>query len=127
MNSKDKAVLIFVVCIKFGSAATFTVIGEITQPQFATQYSSDVTEQAILAIELRTHQNEEIAKRIETHSPSYILDIHQNKELRDAPNAQPALWWIEEFYTLNSIIVPGEISSILNDLPPEPLTSCSLK
>ena len=55
-----------------------------------------------------------------------IIDsaIHKNKELRDASNAQRALWRVKQFYVMNSIVVPGEIAGILNDLPPEPLTTC---
>jgi hypothetical protein len=127
MNSKVKAFLIFVVGLSLGSVATFIVIGKITQLQFALQYSTDVIEQAVLAIELRANKHEEIAKRIETRLPSYVLAIHQNKELRDAPNARQALWRVKEFYTVNSIAVPNEISGILKELPPEPPTSCCIK
>ena len=127
MNSKVKAFLIFVVGLVLGSVATFIVIGKITQRQFAVQYSADVIEQAVLAIELRADKHEEIAQRIETRLPSYILAIHQNKELRDAPNAQQALWRVKEFYTVNSIAVPNEILGILNDIPAEPPTSCCMK
>jgi hypothetical protein len=127
MNSKVKAFLIFVVGLVVGSIATFIVIGKITQRQFALQYSTDVIEQAVLAIELRANKQEELAKRIETRLPSYVLAIHQNPELRDAPNAQLALWRVKEFYIVNSIAVPDEISGILNNLPAEPPTSCCLK
>jgi hypothetical protein len=127
MNRKVKAFLILVVGLVFGSVATFIVLGKVTQRQFAVQYSTDVIEQAVLAIELRANKHEEIAKRVETRLPSYVLAIHQNKELRDAPNAQQALWRVKEFYTVNSITVPNEISSILKDLPPEPPTSCCKK
>lgn len=108
----------------FGSLATFLIIGKITQRQFAIQYSIDVIEQAVPAIELRANKQEEIAKRIETRLPSYVLAIHQNKELRDAPNAQQALWRVKEFYTISSLTMPIEIAGILNDLPAEPPTSC---
>ena len=127
MNSKVKALLIFVLGLVCGSLVTFIVFGKITQRQFAVQYSTDVIEQAALAIELRANKHEEIAKRIETRLPSYVLAIHQNKELLDAPNAQQALWRVKEFYTVNSIAVPNEISGILKDLPPEPPTSCCKK
>lgn len=127
MNSKVKASLIFIAGLVLGSVATFIVIGKITQRQFAVQYSTAVIEQALLAIELRANKQEEIAKRIETRLPSYVLAIHQNKELRDAPNAQQALWRVKEFYTVNSLAVPNEISAILNALPAEPPTSCDIK
>ena len=127
MNGTVKASLIFIVGLVVGSVVTFIVIGKITQRQFAVQYSTGVIEQAVLAIELRANKQEEIARRIETRLPGYVLAIHQNKELRDAPNAQQALWRIKEFYAVNSIAVPNEISGILNDLPPEPPTSCCKK
>lgn len=127
MNGKLKTPLIFIAGLIFGSVATFIVIGKITQRQFAIQYSTDVIEQAVLAIELRANKQGEIARRIETRLPGYVLAIHQNKELQDAPNAQYALWRVKEFYTVNSIAVPDEISGILNNLPAEPPTSCCLK
>jgi hypothetical protein len=127
MNGKVKASLTFIGGLVFGSVVTFIVIGKITQRQFAIQYSTEVIEQAVLAIELRANKQEEIARRIETRLPSYVLAIHQNKELREAPNARQALWRIKEFYTVNSITVPNEILGILNDLPAEPPTSCCMK
>ena len=127
MNNKVKASLIFIAGLVFGSVATFIVIGKITQRQFAIQYSTDVIEQAVLALELRANKKDEVAKRIEARLPSYVLAIHQNKELRDAPNAQQALWRVKEFYTVNSITVPNEISNILNALGAEPPTSCCIK
>ena len=127
MNGKANVFLIFVVGLVLGSVATFIIVGKITQRQFAVQYSTDLIEQAVLAGELRANKQEEIAKRIETRLPSYVLAIHQNKELRDAPNAQQALWRVKEFYVVNSLVVPNEISGILNELPPEPPTSCDIK
>ncbi len=89
-------VLIFFGGLVFGSMVTFFIIGKITQRQFALQYSANVFEQAVLARELRSNKQEVIAKRIETNLPVYVLTIHQNKELRDAPNAQEALWEVKK-------------------------------
>ena len=127
MNDKAKAFLLFVAGLILGSVATFIVVGKITQRQFAVQYSTDLIEQAMLAKQLRANQQDEVAKRIETRLPSYVLAIHQNKELRDAANAQQALWQVKDFYVVNSIVVPSEISGILDELPPEPPTSCRIK
>ena len=127
MNSKIKLFIIFVAGLVVGSVTTFVIVGKITQQQFAVRYSTDLLEQVMLADELRDNKQEEIAKRIEARLPSYVLAIHQNKELRDAPNAQEALWRVKEFYVVNSVIVPNEISGILNELPQEPKTSCDIK
>lgn len=127
MKSKIKLVLIFAAGLLLGTGATFIIIGKITQRQFATQYSTLVTDQAVLAIELRLNREQDIAQRIESDLPIYVLAIHQNKYLRDAPNSQQALWRVKEFYTVNSITIPAEISGILNALPPEPPASCYVK
>ena len=127
MKGKIKALLIFTAGLVVGSVVTFVVIGKITQRQFAIQYSTSVIDQAVLAIELRANKQDEVARRLEASLPSYVLAIHQNKELRDAPNAQQALWRVKEFYTVSSLAVPNEISGILNALPPEPPTSCCIK
>jgi len=124
MSGKVKALLIFVAGAVLGSVTTFVAIGKITQRQFGVRYSTEVIEQALLAMELHANRQEEVSKRIEARLPSYVLAVHRNKELRDAPNAQTALWRVKEFYAVNSIPVPDEVSGILNDLPPEPPTSC---
>ena len=127
MNRGLKVFLIFSGGFLFGVLITFTIIGKITQSQFAERYSLGLIEQAMLATQLRANKQNEISEMIESRLPSYVLAISQNEELRDSANSQEALWHVKNFYEANSISVPIEISEILNNLPPEPPHSCEIR
>jgi hypothetical protein len=92
-------------------------MGKINQRQSAEHYAMSVIEQASLCTELRASRQEEVAKRIEASLPSYVLAIHQNAELQNAPHSQVALQRVRDFYEMNSLPIPEKILGILNDLP----------
>lgn len=125
MNSKLKMFATFLGGLLLGSLITFLVIGKITQNQFADSYIRDVFEQVMLAKKLRENKQKEISDTVESRLPSYVLAIHQNKELKDSEYSNEALWHIKSFYEINSIPIPNEISEILNNLPEHP-NSCRI-
>ena len=117
MKSKAKVLAIFTAGLLVGALAMFLVMGSINQRQFADHYAMSVIEQASLGTELRAHRQDEVAKRIESSLPSYVLAIHQSKWLQSAPRSQSALRRVKDFYEINSLPVPEDISGILNNLP----------
>ena len=117
MNSKAKVLAIFTTGLLVGALAMFLVMGRMNQRQFAEHYATSVIEQAALGTELRAHRQDEVAKRIEASLPSYVLAIHQNEWLQRAPRSKSALRGVKDFYEINSLPVPENISGILNNLP----------
>ena len=49
--------------------------------------------------------------------PEIVLTIHNDSQLRKAADAPFVLRQIKDFYELNSLPVPSEISGILNEAP----------
>lgn len=116
MKSKAKVLAMFTAGLLVGALAMFLIMGHINQRQFADHYALSVIDQASLGTELRAHREDEVAKRIESSLPSYVLAIHQNKWLQSA-RSQSALHRVKDFYEINSLPVPENISGILNSLP----------
>ncbi len=119
MKSKAKVLAIFTVGLLVGALPMFLVMGKINQRQFAEHHAMSLIEQASLGTELRANRQVEVSKRIEANLPSGVLAIHQNKWLQSAPHAQAALRRVKDFYEMNSLPVPEDISDILNNLSPE--------
>jgi hypothetical protein len=119
MKSKAKVFAIFTSGLLIGALAMFLVIGKLNQKQMAEYYAMSLIEQASLGTELRAHRQEEVSKRIEANLPSGVLAIHRNKWLQSAPHAQSALRRVKDFYQMNSLAIPEDITSILNSLPSE--------
>src|SRR6266545_4255462 len=111
MRNKAKTSLIFVVGLLVGAFVTFIIFGKMNQ----RLYALSVMEQAFLATELRAHRQDELQKRIEANLPSAVLAIHQHKDLQNAPESQSALRSVKDFYEMNGVPVPKEITSILNE------------
>ena len=118
MNSKVKLLAIFLVGILTGALAVFFVAGRINQKQYADHYALGLIEQTFLGTEIRAGRQDEVARRIESNLPSYVLAIHQNKWLQ-SDLSTTALHSVKNFYEINSLAVPDNISGILNGLPPE--------
>jgi len=115
MRNKAKTSLIFVVGLLVGAFVTFIIFGKMNQRLYARSYALSVMEQAFLATELRAHRQDELQKRIEANLPSAVLAIHQHKDLQNAPESQSALRSVKDFYEMNGVPVPKEITSILNE------------
>src|SRR6266511_1392894 len=94
MRNKAKTSLIFVVGLLVGAFVTFIIFGKMNQRLYARSYALSVMEQAFLATELRAHRQD---------------------ELQNAPESQSALRSVKDFYEMNGVPVPKEITSILNE------------
>jgi hypothetical protein len=119
MRNKAKTGLLFMVGLLIGAFASSIIFGKLNQRLYARSYALSVIEQAYLATELRAHRQDELQKRIEANLPSAVLAIHQHKELQSVPESQSALRAVKDFYEMNAVPVPKEITSILNDLSPK--------
>ena len=118
MKSKVRLLAIFLGGLITGALAVFFALGRINQKQFADHYALGVIEQTSLGTEIRAGRQDAVAQRIEANLPSYVLAIHENNWLR-SDLSTTALHSVKNFYEINSLPVPENISGILNDLPSE--------
>lgn len=119
MRSGVKQVLNFLGGLFIGALLIFIIMVREHQKEYANSYTLSVMEKAFEATELRAHRQDELGKRIEAMLPEGVLAIHRHKEMLNAPYAQPALRAVKNFYEVNSLPIPPEISDILNSLPPD--------
>jgi hypothetical protein len=117
MKNRVKQILIFLGGLVVGALVISIVMGRLNQQQYANSYTLSVMEKALEATELRAHRQEELAKRIEATLPEGVLAIHQHKEFRNAPYGTSALRTVKNFYEVNSLPIPPEISDILKSVP----------
>ena len=108
--------LTFIGGLLVGAVATFIILGHITL-QYDYYFMNGAREQVFIASELRAKRERELQNRIEANLPDIVLAIHNDSQLRKAADAPFALRQIKDFYELNSLPVPSEISGILNDVP----------
>lgn len=111
-----KFALTFIGGLLLGAVATFIILGQITL-QHRDFYMQTAREQVFLASELRANRERDLQNRIEAGLPEIVLTIHNNTQLRKAADAPSVLRQIRDFYELNSLPVPSEISGILNEVP----------
>ena len=111
-----KFALTFIGGLLVGAVATFIILSQITL-QYRDFYMQVAREQVFIASELRAKRERELQNRIETNLPEIVLTIHNDKQLRKATDAPFVLRQIKDFYELNSLPVPSEISGILNEVP----------
>ena len=111
-----KFALTFTGGLLVGAVATFIILGQITF-QYRDHYMNVAHEQVFLASELRAKRERELQNRIEAGLPEIVLTIHNDSQLRKAAGAPSVLRNIRDFYELNSLPVPSEISGILNEVP----------
>lgn len=111
-----KFALTFIGGLLVGAVATFIILGQITL-QYRDYYMNVAHEQVFLASELRAKRERELQNRIEAGLPEIVLTIHNNSQLRKAAGAPSVLRNIRDFYELNSLPIPSEISEILNEVP----------
>ena len=111
-----KFALTFIGGLLVGAVATFLILGQITL-QYRDYYMNVAHEQVFLASELRAKRERELQNRIEAGLPEIVLTIHNNSQLRKPAGAPSVLRNIRDFYELNSLPIPSEISEILNEVP----------
>jgi hypothetical protein len=119
MRNRVKQVLTFVGGLFIGALVIVIIMGRMNQKQYANSYTLSVMEKAFEATELRAHRQDELGKRIEAMLPEGVLTIHQHKEFQNAPYGITALRTVKNFYEVNSLPMPPEISDILNSIPPD--------
>ena len=111
-----KFALTFIGGLLVGAVAAFIILGQITF-QYRDYYMNDAREQVFIASELRARRERELQNRVEANLPEIVLTIHNDSQLRKATDAPFVLRQIKDFYELNSLPVPSEISGILNEVP----------
>ena len=111
-----KFALTFIGGLVVGAVATFIILGQITL-QYDYYFMNGAREQVFIASELRAKRERELQNRVEANLPEIVLTIHNDSKLRKAADAPFVLRQIKEFYELNSLPVPSEISGILNEAP----------
>ncbi len=117
MKSRVKQLLIFLGGLFVGALVVLIIMGRVSQQQYANSYTLSVMEKAFEATELRAHRQDDLGKRIEAMLPSGVMTIHQHKEFQNAPYGMTALRTVKNFYEVNSLPIPPEISDILNSIP----------
>ena len=111
-----KFALTFTGGLLVGTVATFLILGHITL-QYDYYFMKGASEQVFIASELRAKRERELQNRVEASLPEIVLTIQSDSKLRKAPDAPFVLRQIKDFYELNSLPVPSEISGILNEVP----------
>ena len=96
---------------------TFVILGQISYLQYRDYVMMSAREQVFIASELRAHRERELQDRAEANLPQIVLAIHNNKRLQKAAGAPSVMRSVKDFYELNSLPVPSEISGILSEVP----------
>src|SRR6267142_4427822 len=117
MKNRVKQILIFLGGLFIGALVIFIIMSRLNQQQYANSYTLSVMEKAFEATELRAHRQDELGRRIEGMLPEGVLTIHQHKDFQNAPYGMTALRTVKNFYDVNSLPIPPEISDILNSIP----------
>ena len=108
--------MIFVGGLLVGAVFTFFILARLTF-QYSDYYMQAASEQVFIASELRANRNRELQGRVEANLPAIVLTIHNDRQLRNSSGAPAVLRQIRDFYEINSLPVPTEISGILNEVP----------
>ena len=117
MKKAIKMSLVFVAGLVAGALLTFVILGQISYLQYRDYVMKAAMEQVFVASELRAHRAEELQKRAEANLPQIVLMIHNDKKLQKAVDAPSVMRSIRDFYELNRVSVPAEISDILKAVP----------
>lgn len=117
MHKLIKFALTFIGGLLAGAVATFLILGQMNLLEYRDYYLQGASEQAFIASELRANRERQLQDRVEAGLPSLVVNIHSDSRLRKAPQAPLVLRQIRDFYELNSLPVPTEISGILNEVP----------
>lgn len=114
---KVKFALVFIGGLAAGALLTFIILGRMNYLDYRDHYMKAASEQVFIASQLRANRERELQNRAEANLPDIVLAIHNDRKLRNASDAPFVLRQIRDFYELNSIPVPPEISGILNEVP----------
>ena len=117
---KVKFALIFFGGLVAGAVLTFFVLGRMNYLDYRDHYMRAAKEQVFIASQLRANRERDLQNRAEANLPSIVLAIHNDRKLRSAADAPFVLRQVKDFYELNSIPMPAEISGILNEVPRNP-------
>ena len=117
MNKLMKFSLVFIGGLLAGAVATFIILGQMNLLEYRDYVLKSAREQVFIASQLRANRERDLQSRAEANLPGIVLAIHNDKRLRNAAEAPFVLQQIRDFYELNSIPVPPEISGILNEIP----------
>ncbi|MEK6284044.1 MAG: hypothetical protein AABN95_27205 [Acidobacteriota bacterium] len=117
MKTQIKVALIFVGGLLVGALSTFIIMGQLNYLTYQDFYMMSAREQTHIAWELRTNRQSELQKRAEANLPGIVLAIHNDRRLRSADEAQLVLRGIKDYYEMNSLSTPSEISVILSEVP----------
>ena len=98
----------------------FVLAGRSNQQLWARCMANGTIEQAFIASELRTARHEDLQRRAEANLVPAVLAIHQNQHLQSVPESETALRAVKDFYEINRVPVPSEISEILGAIPSRP-------
>src|SRR5947207_14003430 len=117
MKKPIKVSLIFVGGLVAGALLTFVILGQISYLEYRDYAMRAAREQVFIASELRAHRAEELQARAEANLPEIVLTIHNDRKLQKAKDAPLVMREVRDFYQLNGVPVPAEISNILSALP----------
>jgi hypothetical protein len=118
MNKLVKFTLVFVGGLLVGAVATFIILGQMNVLESSDYVLKSAREQVFIASQLRANRAQDLQSRAEANLPAIVLAIHNDKQLRNSADAPFVLRQVKDFYELNSIPIPDEISGILNEIPP---------
>jgi len=117
MKNQIKAAVVFTGGLVIGVLLTFVVLGQINRLEYRDFYMKSASEQVFIASELRAKRERELLERAEANLPVIVLTINNDTKLRKAADAPFVLRQVRDFYELNSLPVPSEISAILDQVP----------
>ena len=117
MKNKIKVSLVFAGGLLAGALSTFLILGQVSYLQYRDYFMMGAREQIFIARELRGNRERDLQNRIEANLPQLVLALHDDNRIKSAPGAQSVLRDIRDFYEMNSLPVPGEISAILSNVP----------
>jgi hypothetical protein len=122
---KIKIILSVLAGFVLGVAAMWFVVKQTTVKVFANQYLVSVMDQANVALYIPAGKQMELVTNIEAALPGYVLAVDEG--FRGNAGSTNALWMIRAYYERNQIVIPPEVKSILDSLPPKPPTSCQIR
>ncbi len=117
MKNKIKMSLVFAGGMLVGVLSTFVILGQLSYLRYADFYLMSAREQVLIASELRASRGRELQSRAEANLPTLVLTIHNDRKLRSASGAESVLRSVRDFYEMNSLPIPAEISEILSKIP----------
>lgn len=117
MKNKIKGSLIFTVGLVVGALLSLIILGQLNYLRYADFFVMSAREQVFIASELRANRGRELQHRAEANLPTLVLSIQKSRKLQSASGTQSVLRSVRDFYEINSLPIPTEISEILSDVP----------